>query len=239
MFFTIYFLIAISSFCEVDSVDVYFVKYRLIKDNTVGTLISRTNQMILNGKEVYYFSTEAKSNGMVSELRPFYMKMESWTEAENLRTLRVKKSEDLHGKKKDVEIFLDQSNSQAVWNVSADKEYSLTEKILPDSKDLLTLLYILKAIPTESLAIGKSWNINMVKEFPSVSDTVYSNTLPAIISRFEKKNLEGKEIWCFVFEISYKDDFLGKSEKILIWLSKEHKIEILKRGSCVLILKQK
>ncbi|MDD5625727.1 MAG: DUF3108 domain-containing protein [Patescibacteria group bacterium] len=237
MLFTIYFLIFLN-FSEIDSVDVYSVNYRLIRDNTVGTLVSRTSQIILNGKRVYYFSTEAKSNGMVSEFKPFHTTQESWAEIENLQTLHIKKYEDLHGNKKNVEIFLNQLDHQGIWNISANKEYSLTENILPNSRDLLTLFYLLKAIPTESLAIGKSWNINMVKEFPSVSDTVYSSTLPAIISRFEKKNLEGREIWCFVFEISYKDDFLGKTEKILIWLS-EHKIEIIKRGSCVLILKQK
>ncbi|MFA5051088.1 MAG: DUF3108 domain-containing protein [Patescibacteria group bacterium] len=239
MLFTIYFLIFLN-LGGIDSEDVYSVRWRCAsQDFIVGALILRTDRIILNGKEVYDFSIEAKNNDKLGKLKPFCITMESWAEVEGLQTLRFEKFEDLQGRQKKVRIFLDQFNNQATWGIlSTDKEYLFTREILSDSKDLLTLFHLLKSIPVESLEIGKLWLVNMIKESPSDSDSTYSNSLPVVISAIEKIKIKDEEIECFVFEVSYKDDFLGSTEKIKIWLSKEHQIIMLKRKDINLILNQ-
>ena len=252
MFFTIYFVVALSSFCEVDlcqmnlnnlfhndTEEIFSVKHRFVnQDITVGTLKTRFNgRVIMNGNAVWNFSAEVKSNGIADKIKPFEMTMESWVEPKGFKTLRFEKNENQSAKQKRIQIYLDQFNNRASWIISSpSKKRSFTGEILPGSRDLLTLLWLLRTMPAESLVVGKSWFINMVRERP---DSIYSDSLPATISATEIVKIQGKRIECFIFEVDYKrNNFLGSTEKIRIWLDREHQIIMIKRGLNTLVLKK-
>ncbi|MDD3102197.1 MAG: DUF3108 domain-containing protein [Patescibacteria group bacterium] len=255
MFFTIYFLIA-SSLGEIDlnqvnshnlfkegKEEVYSIRYRwLMQDIAVGTLKTRFNgKFAMNGNTIWNFYAEAKSNEMANNLKqPFCVTMESWVD-QSFKSLRFNKTEDWHGRKKKIQICIDQFNNRGSWDVSysKDKNDFFTGEILPSSRDLLALLYLLKAIPAESLGVGKSWSINMVRENKSKTDSLYSDSLQAMISAIEIITIQGRETKCFVFEIEYRENnFLGSTEKIKIWLNRRHRIMMLQRGNFTLVLKK-